>query len=214
MKKALVVGATGLIGGHLVQKLLSDNHYDTVEVLVRRSTGIVHAKLVEKIIDFDRLTPSDISADDVFCCLGTTIRKAGSQEAFRKVDFDYPLAVARVTKAANAKQFLIVTALGADAKSSVFYNRVKGEVETELQKIGFDGLKIMRPSLLLGDRSESRIGEQIGKVLAVIISPLLIGSLKKYAAIQGEQVASAMLKIAKAETKGLQIFESDQLAEL
>jgi uncharacterized protein YbjT (DUF2867 family) len=210
-KTALIVGATGLIGNLLAQKLLQDTYYQKVILLVRKSTGIKNERLEERIVDFDNLKPNDVIADDVFCCLGTTIKKAGSQAAFYKVDFEYPLRVATLAAQKDATQFLIVTALGADAQSSVFYNRVKGEVEQKLSELPLQSLSIFRPSLLLGDRQESRFGENIGKVLAKIINPLMIGSLKKYRGIEAEKVANAMQTLAKENRTGKHIFESDFL---
>lgn len=210
-KTALLVGATGLVGNSLLFQLLNDSHYAKVITLVRRRMNLKHAKLEERIVDFDQLNLSDCQADDVFCCLGTTIRQAGSQEAFRKVDFEYPLRVAQLAKQAGAKQFVMVTALGSDAQSGIFYNRVKGEVEKAITAVGFDTLHICRPSLLLGTRKESRFGEGIGKVFAWLLGPFMLGSLKKYKGIQGSQVAAAMLAFAKTTQPGTHVHESDAL---
>lgn len=210
-KTALVVGATGLVGSSLLFQLLNDSRYGRVVSLVRRSMHLKHPKLDERIVRFDALTEADCHADDVFCCLGTTIRQAGSQAAFRKVDYEYPLSVARLSKQAGAQQFVIVTALGSNAHSGIFYNRVKGEVENALQEVGFRSLHICRPSILLGDRKETRLGEGAGKLVAWVLSPVMLGPLKKYKGIQGSQVAAAMLAYAKAEQTGTHVHESDEL---
>jgi uncharacterized protein YbjT (DUF2867 family) len=156
-----------MVGGHLLQLLLDDAEYTSVAALVRRPLSLESrpAKLTEVVVDFDKPESyrAHAAVDDVFCCLGTTIKKAGSQEAFRKVDVDYPLAVARVALEAGARRYLIVTAVGADAKSSLFYNRCKGEVDDALSAMPFPrGVAIFHPSMLLGDRDESRPAERVG----------------------------------------------------
>lgn len=140
MRTALLAGSTGLIGKQLLELLLEDSHYTVVKAISRKPLDIQHAKLQNIVADFNTLTEhhDQLKADDVFCCLGTTIKQAGSQAAFRKVDFEYPLELARLTKNQGAIQFLIITALGSDAKSGIFYNRVKGEVEQAIDAVGFD----------------------------------------------------------------------------
>lgn len=210
-RTALLVGASGLIGGHLLEKLLHSPYYDKVIVLARRTTPNMSNKLTEIIIDFDNLVATQIVADDVFCCLGTTIKKAGSKEAFKKVDRDYPLRIAKMAKDNGAKKFLIVTALGADPSSTIFYNRVKGEVEQGLKALDFEALHIFRPSLLLGERIENRPGERMGAIFSSILNPLMIGSLRKFRAIDSHKVASAMLANAKESKKGVFLYKSDEL---
>ncbi|HVF87991.1 MAG TPA: hypothetical protein VM866_10390, partial [Pyrinomonadaceae bacterium] len=176
-RSALLVGATGLVGGHCLNLLLEDAAYQKVVVLGRRMLPVGHRKLEQHIIDFDQLTDYArlIYGQDVFCCLGTTIKKAGSQEAFRRVDFTYPHEVARVAAGNGAEQMLLVSALGADARSRVFYNRVKGETEEAVSKLPFGGVQIFRPSLLLGERQEVRRGEQIAERAMKLFSFALIG---------------------------------------
>ncbi|HSV96434.1 MAG TPA: NAD-dependent epimerase/dehydratase family protein [Spirochaetota bacterium] len=208
-KTALVAGATGLIGGHVLRLLLENDHYAAVKALTRRSTGVSHAKLAEHIVDFDdanTLAPH-AAADDVFCCLGTTIKKAGTKEAFYTVDFTYPLSLAKVCAASGAGQFLIVTALGADPRSPVFYNRVKGEVEAALRETAFRAVHIFRPSLLLGERKEKRPAEEIAGVLSRALAPLMAGPLAKYRPIEARHVARAMVAIATGD-RPTGIYES------
>ena len=214
-KTALLVGATGLVGNHLLFKLLQDGRYGTVRSLVRRPMHIKHARLDERVVDFGNLKPEDCAgADDVFCCLGTTIRQAGSQEAFRKVDFQYPLDVAQLALKGGAKQYLLVTSLGADPKSRIFYSRVKGELEDAVAGLGYESFHVFRPSMLLGKRKEMRLGEGIGKALMVVLSPLLLlPGLRRYAGIQASKVANAMLAIARREQAGRHIWLSDRLQE-
>lgn len=215
-KTALVAGATGLIGQQLVNRLIESDVYSEVRILVRKSTQKSHPKLVEIIYDFDQPSVSQLQGDDIFCCLGTTMKKAGSKQAFTKVDHDYPLQIGRAARQNGAKQYLIVTAMGADPGSSFFYNRVKGNVEEDLIKIGFDALYIFQPSLLLGNRSEKRLGERIGEAVMRVFDPLMIGPLKKYRAIDSAKVAQAMVVAAqdplvKQVSQGIFVYESDQM---
>jgi uncharacterized protein YbjT (DUF2867 family) len=164
-------------------------------------------------VDIARLEEESLpAAEDAFCCLGTTIKKAGSQEAFRAVDHDAVLAFARAAKRAGVRRFLVVTALGADARSSVFYNRVKGEAEQALQALGFESLVILRPSLLLGDRAESRPGERAAIVASRVLGPLLrpFGSRP----IEARTVARAMTALAQAAPQGVRVALSGELQEL
>jgi len=217
MRSALVLGATGLVGGHLVELLLADPAYDRVTLLVRRSLGRPDAKLREVIVDFDHLEAAraHFAVDDVFCCLGTTIKKAGSQEAFRRVDYDYPLAAARLASEAGAGRYLVVTAVGSNAKSAIFYNRVKGELEEALRAIPFArGLAIARPSILVGHREESRPGEAIGIAVMRATAFAFAGPLKRYRAIKAEDVARALVAAARAETSGVVAYEGASLFDL
>ena len=213
-RTALVVGATGLVGKELVGILLQSGTYRQVKVLVRNPTGIQHEKLVERKIDFERLMEyeDEFGADDVFCCLGTTIKKAGSQEAFKKVDYDYPLACAKMAK--KSKQFLIISAIGADSKAKAFYSRVKGDLEKALLSMGLPALHIFRPSLLLGERHEFRFGENMAAILSPLISPLLKGKLKRFRPVQAKDLAQAMYVCAKEERKGHHVYEGSQIFEM
>ncbi|GAB4029541.1 oxidoreductase [Spirosoma gilvum] len=207
-KTALVIGATGLIGNLLTHRLVDSPFYSNVKVLVRKALNWQHPRLQEVPFDFDHPNGLLTQADDVFCCLGTTIKKAGSKEAFRKVDYQYPLDIAQLSLASGASQFAIVTALGADADSSIFYNRVKGEVERDLTALHFPTLLIFRPSLLLGDRSENRLGERVGAGVMRLFSPLIPA---KYKGIDASKVAKAMLETTQRGLTGRHVFESDAL---
>ena len=213
LKTSLIVGATGLTGKALLHNLLEADEYDKVMVLVRKPISISNEKLIQRVVDFDKLYvyKEQFIADDVFCCLGTTIKKAKTKEAFKKVDLQYPLEIARLTKENGARQFLVISAMGANPKSSVFYSQAKGLMESELQKIGFDTLHIFRPSMLLGNRDEFRLGEKVGIVLFKLLSWLFVGSLKKYKAIHTDVVAKAMYKAAQAEKIGVNIYPSDKI---
>jgi uncharacterized protein YbjT (DUF2867 family) len=210
MKTALIAGSTGLIGSQLMQLLLNDDHYTIVKAISRKPLEITHPKLENIVLDFDRLTEhhDKLKADDVFCCLGTTIKKVKTKEKFRKVDFDYPVELAKLTKANGAEQYLLVSALGADKNSKIFYNQVKGEVEEAIGQIGFKSYHIFRPSLLMGDRNESRSGEEAGKVFFKYFGFLVP---VKYKGIDSIKVARAMRQLAVLYQNGMQIHESKEL---
>jgi uncharacterized protein YbjT (DUF2867 family) len=212
-KRVLVAGASGLIGGYCLHRLLAHPAYSRVIVWSRRALPLAHEKLSIELVDFDDISGSGERFDEVFCCLGTTIRTAGSKQAFRRVDYDYPLALARLAKAAGAKTFLMVSALGANPDSPVFYNRVKGEVEREVAAIGLPRAIYFRPSLLLGPRQESRPGEKVGIVVGNLIAPLLTGRLARYRPIHADAVAAAMVHAANDGTLAGAI-ESDAIARL
>jgi uncharacterized protein YbjT (DUF2867 family) len=212
-KTALIAGASGLTGGYLLNLLLESPEYSSVIAYVRKSSGLTHPKLKEIVVDWETLQ-EPVAAEDIFCCLGTTIKKAGSQEAFRRVDYNYPLQLAQLQYRGGSQQFLLVSAMGADAKSSIFYSRVKGELEHALQSIGYKSLHIFRPSFIAGPRKESRTGEKIGLAIFSILSPLFIGPLKKYAPIQAEHIARAMLRTAQKNEQGTKVYDSAVTDEL
>ena len=208
---ALVAGATGLTGKHLLEILLADQRYASVHALVRNASLRSHPRLTEHVVDFESL-PKMPKADDAFCCLGTTIRKAGSQAAFRKVDFDYVLNFARAAKVAGVRRFWVVSALGANPKSAVFYNRVKGEIENALKAMEFDSLYIFRPSFLLGERAEARAGERLGIAVFSVLAPQLIGPASRVRPVDAKAVARAMVLAASGSANGTRVIESDEIA--
>ncbi|TRX56294.1 NAD-dependent epimerase/dehydratase family protein [Fulvivirga sp. M361] len=211
-RKAFIVGATGLIGKYLTSLLLDSDRYNEVVAITRKPLG-EHAKLKNFLGGYDDLEQlsENIRGDDIYCCLGTTMKTAGSKENFRKVDYDYPLKIAQIAAQNRANQFLVVTAMGASSRSNVFYNRVKGELEEALAKIPFEGLHIFRPALLLGKRQEKRAGEHIAQVIFNVINRLFVGPLKKYKAIDYRKVANAMFSVAVEAKKGVYTYRSDDL---
>jgi uncharacterized protein YbjT (DUF2867 family) len=213
-RHALLLGATGLVGGHVLRLVLDDSRWTRVTVLARREGGVTHAKLDWRVVHFDdeRTWRDDVRVTDLFDCMGTTIKQAGSRAAFRRADLDIPLAVARAAHAQGATHLSVVSSLGADPRSRVFYSRVKGELEESVRGIGFASVHLLRPSLLLGARSQPRAGERVGEVALDLLSPLLVGGLRKYRAIRGEDVARALLALAVAPTTGVRVFLSDELA--
>lgn len=216
MKTALVIGSTGLIGSQLVDILLESEHYKKVIIFVKRESGKSHPKLEQHIINFDAPETYQhlVKGDDLFCTIGTTIKKAGNQSAFRKVDYEYPIAFSKIAKTNNIKQFLIVSSLGANKDSNNFYLKTKGEMEAALTKANFETAVIVRPSLLLGHRSEFRLGEKIGAFFSKGFSFLLFGSLKKYHPIESSTVARAIYLLAQSNVKGYTIYESDELQNI
>ncbi|MFU1798217.1 oxidoreductase [Paenibacillus azoreducens] len=215
--QALVLGATGLVGDEVVRELLRHPAYEEVKILSRRPTGLQHPKLHEAIIDLEDLEKHAEAFEgvrDVYCCLGTTIRKAGSQLQFRKVDLEYPLRAAKVSRRQGVKQFLAVSAMGADPDSKIFYNRVKGEAERAISQAGIPGVHLFRPSLLLGDRSEFRLGEAAGAWVMKRLEPLMRGRAAKYRAMPAATIARAMVNIALAGTAGIHVYPNDVIHAL
>ncbi len=213
--KAIIVGGTGLIGSFVIQYLTEDDFFDEVIVLNRREVKYDSPKIRQVVADFDNLsqTIKDFKPTHAFCTLGTTIKKAGSKEAFRKVDFEYVLNFAQAVFQSGCKNFSVVTALGTNKKSPIFYNQVKYEVTQALEQIGFDRLNILQPSLLLGERNEQRLGEDISQALFGLTKKLWTGPLKNYAGIQGSQVAKAMITISKDSASGVHRYPSGMLQE-
>lgn len=190
-KIALVLGATGLVGRELVEQLLNDPHYSQVVALVRRPFDRQHPKLRQELLDFDQPDASKIQGDDLFCALGTTLKQAGSKDAQYRIDCMYPAQIGLIARQNGVQQYLLVSALGANADSSNFYLRTKGDLEQKIRGLQFDNFVAARPSLLLGDRKESRLGETIGGALSWVFKPLLPG---KYRAVGAEKVANALVR--------------------
>ncbi|MCP4438794.1 MAG: NAD(P)H-binding protein [Aureispira sp.] len=210
-KTALVIGASGMIGSDLLKQLLADERYGKVIALVRKPLGVEHEKLEQRRYDFDWPNPDLIEGDEFFCCLGTTIRNAGSQEAFKRVDYQYVLETAQAALKNGAKRMVIVSSVGANKDSKVFYTRVKGEIEDAVAALGFEACFILRPSMLLGVRDELRMGELVGKFAMTTFSRLIP---KKYKAIEGKQVAKAMIQSINSEDTGKLVIESNELLEM
>lgn len=210
-KTALIIGASGLIGSELVQLLINDSRYDKINLLVRKPLAVNHTKINQIQVNFEKLEQQDVVAHDVFCCLGTTIKIAKTKEAFFKVDFDYVVNTAKIAKSNNIAQFAVVSSLGADKNSTVFYSKTKGQMEESVSSLNFDLCAILRPSMLLGNRLEFRLGEKIGSFFMILFSFLIP---KKYKAIQAHQVALAMIFVLNSNKRGVVILENNQLLEI
>ncbi len=208
MKTALIIGATGLTGKELCQQLIDDVRYDRIIILVRKQNEIDSNKIEQIVFDFDILKPSDIYADEFYCCLGTTIKKAGSKEEFLKVDYDYVVNTAKLAYKNGIKNFAVVSAMGANKKSKIFYNRVKGEMEDVISKIGFVKCCILRPSLIIGKRTEFRFGESVAKLIMLAFSFIIPA---RYKAVHAKKIAKTMIDSLNSEKQGLSIIESDKI---
>jgi uncharacterized protein YbjT (DUF2867 family) len=207
---ALLLGASGLTGGYCLQELLDNPAFEKVITPLRKEIGIKHTKLEQVVIDFEKIVDyqAQFKADVVFCCLGTTIKKVGSKAAFKKIDYEYPLQFAKIALLGGAHTYVLVSSMGASMKSLFFYSQVKGELESELKKLNYQTLIILQPSVLLGDRKEHRLGEDIAKIFMPIFD---FFTPKKYQAIQAQQVAKAMVKLSTQNIKGVIVKESDKI---
>lgn len=218
MKKrtALVLGASGLVGQELLELLLQSDYYDSVTIFVRKHLPLEHEKLKQKQVDFSLLETYKeyFAVDDVFNCLGTTIKKAKTKANFKKVDYEYTLRAACIAEKQGVQNFLVVSSIGANAKSIFFYSQVKGRMEEEIQKLAIEGIHIFRPSLLVGEREEFRFGERIGEKIFGLMPFFFKGSLKKYKPISVEQVAKAMYTTALREASGVHIYESAEMIDV
>jgi uncharacterized protein YbjT (DUF2867 family) len=212
-RSALVAGATGVVGVRLLAGLLESPAYARVIALVRRAPPLFHDKLQVEVVDFERLPSLPQPLDDVFCCLGTTLAKAGGRAAFSRVDHDYVVELAKRARAAGARRFLMVSALGADPGSRVFYSRTKGEAERDVAAAGIDAW-FFRPSLIDGERAELRRGERIGLVAAKALAPLLGGRFARYRPVAAGSIAAAMIRVALSGEPPPGAIESEQIAEL
>lgn len=212
-KTALLAGATGLIGSALLPLLLASDRYAKVIVVGRRPVSLSHPKLTQVVTDLGQLEAERLRliADDVYCCLGATIRQAGSREAFYEVDFLYVVQLAALTAANFAAQFLVVSSLGADVDSRFYYSRVKGEMEEAVRQTPFRAIHIFRPSLLLGERPTPRLGEQLGAAMLTLARSLLRGGWAKYRPVATTTVAQAMLRAAEDDGGGIRIHGSETL---
>lgn len=214
-KTALIAGSTGLVGTYCLSDLIASNAYSRVIALVRRPMPLNHPKLDQRVVDFERLQELPVSScDDVFLALGTTMRKAGSQAAFRKVDYEYPRRIAEAGLRLGAQRLVLVSSVSADPNSRNFYIRVKGELEQAVAPMPFEAVYILRPSLLLGRRAEKRFGEGIAQSLMPLIAPVMRGEWKRYRAISAETVAKAMVGAAQSGQRGVHVYEYDDIRKL
>lgn len=209
-KSILLLGATGLVGRECLERLADDPAFTDVVVVARRGADrSLPAKVRWLVTDFERLEAlgDELAVDQVLCALGTTIKQASSQERFRRVDHDYPLVVARLARERGAHHFLLVSALGADPASRVFYNRVKGELERDVRALGYRSVTIARPSLLLGGRAERRRGEEVAKLFGVLVPG-------RWRPIQARDVAAALVRMAREDAPGERVVDSAELRRL
>ena len=215
MKTALLFGASGLVGSHVLSQLISNNNYSKIKLFVRSSIDISDPKIEIIQTDFNNLENhrEDIKGDDCFFCIGTTKQNSPDKNEYRRVELDVPKEIAQIAKSNSVNSFVFVSSGYADPKSSGDYLKFKGEVEEELKRLNFSKLGIMRPSFLLGDRKEKRVGEKIGIFVFKLLSPLFLGPLKKMRPIHSEIVAKAMIAIVQNENQQM-IFESNEISEI
>lgn len=216
-RTAVLLGASGLTGNFLLQLLLQNDYFSKVRILIRNSFSLVHPKLETVIVDFQNqnaLSDALGQGDTIFCCIGTTMKKVrGNKTLYRQIDYDIPLNTARLGLQKGFRQYVIISSVGANAKSSNFYLHLKGDLENVIQELPYDSIHIFHPSILIGERKEIRSGERIAQIFSLAISIFLWGNLKKYRAIQSEEVARAMLTAAQTEEKGIHIHEYKQIKE-
>lgn len=193
--KVLLLGATGLVGGHALKILLDNEKVATVYTPTRRPLEVKHEKLINPTVDFSTLTGEEefFMVEACYCALGSTIKKAGSQEAFKQVDHDLVIQLAQWVFKNGCQNFAVISSVGADATSSNFYLKTKGQMEEDLRKIGFQNLKILNPGLIIGKRNESRPLETLSQALAPLFDPLLLGPLKKYRSIKAQDLAHQLV---------------------
>ncbi|HEY2121923.1 MAG TPA: NAD(P)H-binding protein [Candidatus Acidoferrum sp.] len=212
---AVLAGASGLVGSECLRLLLDSANYHLVMALVRRPLQVAHPKLRQLKVDFARLPRlSEFAGADVFSALGTTMSQAGSREAFRKVDFDATLSFATIAAQCRARQFVMVSSIGADAHSPTFYLKVKGELEDALKSLSFSSLHIFRPSFLAGDHLGNSPGERVSAAVTQALDFSLVGKLKKFSAIDAADLAAAMLNAALRAVPGAHVYEYEQILEL
>jgi len=214
--KAVIVGASGLVGSELLQILLEKSQYNEVLILVLKELPLQHKKLVQLIVDFDNLEQHQqaINGHVVFCCLGSTKSKTPDLSVYRKIDHDYPVKLAQIAVKNKVPHFHLVSAIGANSKSSNFYTKMKGETEIDVQVAGIRTLHIYQPSLLTGSRKEHRLAERIATKVMKVIDPLLIGGLQKYRSIAAATVAMAMYKQSLNQEEGVFVHPSDHIKQL
>ena len=215
MKTALVFGSSGLVGGHLLNQLIENGNYNKIKIFVRSEPKNHNPKVEIIKTDFNNLEnhKEDIKGDDCFFCIGTTKQNSPDKNEYRRVELDIPKEIAQITKSNSLNSFVFVSSGFADPKNSGDYLKFKGQVEEELKRLSFQKLGIVRPSFLLGDRKEKRIGEKIGILIFKLLSPLFVGHLKKMKPIHSEKVAKVMIKISNGDFKQ-HVFESNEIVEI
>ena len=215
MKTALLFGSTGLVGGHVLNYLIQNSNYSKIKLFVRSFTGINNPKIEIIKTDFNNLNKhaEDIKGDECFCCIGTTKKKSPNKNEYQKIELDIPKKIAQIAKSNSVKSFFFVSSGYANPKSSGEYLKFKGLVEEEIKNLNFDKIGIMRPSFLLGERQEERVGEKFGIIIFKLLTPILIGPFRKMRPIQSEIVAKAMIKLAN-ENIDQSVFESNEISNL
>lgn len=214
-KTAIILGASGLTGQHLLAKLIDDENYETIKLFSRNKTENTSKKVIEIVGDILVLEKfkKDFTADELFVCIGTTAKKTPDKTQYKNIDFGIPAAAAKLAKENQIQTFIVVSAMGANAKSSIFYNKTKGEMEQAVLSEKIKHTYILRPSIIGGNRNESRLMEKIGVAIFKLLQPLMLGKLKKYRLIEAENIATAMINLANVKPE-IQVIESDKILEM
>lgn len=214
-KSAIIIGATGLTGSVILDKLLVDDRYSKIKIFSRKSIKDENPKIIEKtgsLFELDNFK-NDFIADEVYCCIGTTAKKTPDKIIYKKIDYGIPVAAAKLSKENGINTFLVVSALGADINSSIFYSKTKGEMERDVAKENITNTYFLRPSVIIGDRKEKRLGETIGIVVINFFQFMLVGKLRKYRSIKAEKIANTMINLANTKPD-LQVINSDKIQEI
>jgi len=214
-KTAIILGASGLTGSLLLEKLLNDNRYDSIKLFGRKKISGLSSKVVQftgNMLDLESFK-TVFTGDEVYCCIGTTAKKTPNKGLYKEIDYGIPVAAAKLSKKNKIGVFLVVSAIGSDAKSSVFYNKTKGEMERDVLAEKIENTYILQPSIIGGNRNETRIGEKIGLFVFKLVQPLFIGKLKKYRITEADDIAQAMLNLANS-TSNQTVITSDQIKEI
>lgn len=214
-KTAILLGATGLTGSILLEKLIVDKEYSKIKLFSRNSVVQKSEKIEEFIVDLLALEDEseDFIADEVFCCIGTTAAKTKDKKLYKAIDYGIPVTAAKIAKQNKIPTFVVMSSMGADTKSSVFYNKTKGEMERDVLQQNIQNTYILRPSIIGGNRDEFRLGESIGKAIMRVLNPLFFGRLKKYKMIHPEKIATCMQVLAKTKPS-ITIFSSDEIEKI
>lgn len=212
MKTAIIIGATGLTGSLVLEKLLANDNYSKVKLFSRAACGVVHPKIEEHLVDLLKLeeAKADFTADEVYCCIGTTKKKTPDQEKYKAIDYGIPVAAAQLCKENGIEVMAVVSAIGANPKSSIFYNRTKGEMEEAVLAAGVPRTYILRPSIIGGNRQENRTGEKISLAIFKFLNPIFIGGLKKYALKEASNIAARMIELANSN-EPTRVLESNEI---
>lgn len=211
-KTAIILGATGLTGSILLEQLIADKNYRTIKLFSRNSVDIVSEKIQEFIVDLLKLEASEhnFTADEVFCCIGTTAAKTKDKNRYKAIDYGIPVTAAKLAKKNQIQTFVVISSMGANVNSSVFYNKTKGEMERDVLQQNIQNTYVVRPSLIGGNREENRVGERIAKGIMSLLNPLFVAGFKRYKMIPPETIATCMKKLAN-NPQNKTIYRSDEI---
>ncbi|WP_298364416.1 NAD(P)H-binding protein [uncultured Lutibacter sp.] len=215
-KTAIILGATGLTGTLLLDTLIKDYRYDTIKLFSRKKIDGLPSKVIQfigNVIELENFK-KDFTGDEVFCCIGTTAKKTPNKTIYKQIDYGIPVTAAKLSKENNIKTFIVVSAIGANSKSGIFYNKIKGEMQRDVLLQNIKNTYILQPSFIKGNRNETRTGEKIGLVVFKLIQPLFRGKLKKYRIIEATSIAKAMVNLANLKPLSQKTLKSDYIKQI